>query len=324
MSNLERSGSINEAFINGKHYFVSLLSEASECGLISSDKINKIRTECLELLAKKSLEFTNGKSSSVRTEDAEAIMNSVFFTIGLSLKEYPSVYDAVDALNKYSIRSIFTQGERKLGIKVNTAHLYAALVAKTMIKSNNYTYNSTLTDGINGFFKVYNRNFGADRTEITADYPLCVPIEDLTGIEFICKYLESVFYENSFCGLFSNSCISAIINGAYNDTAGSVFNIFGTVLSACLCEELCGGNIFSPAPTKAQISILSEKLSKLGIYEIRVLFSEAAKRICKKQEIKNSAEINYVIKSAESISKDVQKALSLNCIDTVFTVSKGN
>ncbi len=324
MSNIERSGSINKAFIDGKHYFSSLLSEASEHGLISDNKINKIRAECFELLAKKSLEFTNGKSSSVRTEDAEAIMNSVFYTIGLALKDSPSVYDAVDIINNQSINSIFLSGERKLGIKIKTARFYAALVANTMIKTNNYTYNSTLNDGICGFFKIYNKKFGADRNEITADYPICLPIENLTGIEFVCKYLESVFYENSFCSLFGTSCINAILSGAYNDTAGEVFNIFSSILTACLCEELCGGNIFSPAPNAAQISILSEKLSKLGIYELRILFSEAAKRICKKHEIKNSAEISYIIKASENISSDVSRALSLGCIDTVFTVSKGN
>ncbi len=322
MTDIERSGTLNPELIDGEHYFSSFLSEAVAHGLIDIPEFQKIQLQLIELLAEKTLAFTAGRSSSVKTERAEAIMNSLLYTLGLALKSFPSFYDALDALKNQSIQKLYSTGSQKIHVKLNTARLYASLVQRSMFDSDNYTYKTTFIDGINGFFKIYDPKYGADRIGITADYPLCLPVKELTGVEFICKYLESAYYENSFCLLFPSENRKHLLNGAYSDTTGMIFNIFRTVLTASLISALTEGNIYAPEPNQKSIALLINKISLYGIFEMRMLFAETAKRLCGVYDIKNTAEKKYVIRSAELLGQEVFHAIRLGCPERVLTAIK--
>ena len=51
-------------------------------------------------------------------------------------------------------------------------------------------------------FKFYNPDYAAHEVMASIDYQLCNPVTDLTGVEFILKYLENLFIENEFCSYF--------------------------------------------------------------------------------------------------------------------------
>ena len=100
------------------------------------------------------------------------------------------------------------------------------LVTKSLVETDNYTYNATIVDAVTGFFKIYNADFEAHEIHITADYPLCNPIKNLVGIEFIEKYLESVHYENLFSNYFHSEKITDLLNGYDRNYQELIFNIY--------------------------------------------------------------------------------------------------
>lgn len=314
----ERTGPINEALLDGENYLVSLFTETLSHGLMTQAEADRLRAGFFTLLGKKALDFTDGKSSSVRTEQAEAIMSSVFYTASLALKACPSVYDAVDMMKTQSAEEIYSSGRKRLETKLKTAKLYRSLVLKSMLKCDNRTYNATLDDGIKGFFRIYDPEFGADRTGITADYPLFIPVKGLSGIEFICKYLESAYYENLFCSLFPQDGIKSVLKAVSSDPKEDVFSIFGSVLTAALNCTLSGGDPASLRVTKAGADYLAAKMSSLGVYDMRKLYSAAAEKLLIASEVKNTAETAYVVSSAGIIGAEAHRALTLNAADRVF------
>ena len=318
MNKPERTGPVNEALLDGENYFVSLFTEALSHGLMSQAEADSLRAGFFTLLGKKTLDFTDGKSSSVRTEQAEALMSSVFYTASLALKSCPSVYDAIDMMKTQSAEEIYSAGRKRLETKLKTAKLYRSLVLKTMLKCDNRTYKATLDDGIKGFFRLYDPEFGADRTVITADYPLFIPVTGLCGIEFICKYLESAYYENLFCSLFTQDGIKNVLKAVCSDPAEDVFSIFGSVLTAALNCALSGGDPVTLRVTKAGADYLAAKAAPLGVYDMRRLYSSAAEKLLSVAEVKNTAETAYVISAAGTVGAEVHRALSLNAADRVF------
>lgn len=319
MNNIpERTGALNEALLDGENYLTSLFAECNSHGLISQTEADSLRSGFITLLSKKTLDFTDGKSSSVRTEQAEAIMSSVFYTASLALKACPSVYDAVDLMKSQSAEELYSSGRKRLETKLKTAKLYRSLVLKTMLRCDNRTYKATLDDGIKGFFRIYDPEFGADRIGITADYPLFTPVRGLCGIEFICKYLEAAYYENLFCGLFTNDGIKNVLKAVSSDPTEDVFNIFGAVLTAALNCALSGGDPISLRITKAGTEYLTARMAPLGVYDMRTLYSSAAKKLLSVSGVTNTAETAYVVSAAGAIGAEAHRALSLNASDRVF------
>ena len=318
MNKPERTGPINETLLDGENYFVSLFIEALSHGLLSQAEADRLRAGFFTVLGRKTLDFTDGKSSSVRAEQAEAIMSSVFWTASLALKACPSVYDAVDMMKSTDAAEIYSAGRKRLETKLKTAKLYRSLVLKTMLKCSNRAYNTTLDDGIRGFFRIYDPEFGADRIGITADYPLFIPVRGLSGAEFICKYLESAYYENLFIGLFRPDAVKNVMKAVCSDPAEDVFSIFGAVLTSALNSALSGGDPMSLKVTKADAGYLAGRMAQLGVYDMRRLYSSAAEKLLSASGVTNTAETAYVVSAAGTVGAEAQRAISLNAADRVF------
>ena len=240
MESIERISVIDRRILSEEFYMQSLLEEAARCHLLMDADIENIQFGCLELLAYKVERYNGCDSQSIRVEVAENIMKSNLFTIGLHLKSYPSADDAVKALKETALLDLYHLGMKRLEAKRNAAKHLHMLVMQNKLDTENYTYNSTVTDGIKGFFKIYDPEYTAHEIHITADYPLCHPIEDLAGIEFIQKYLESIYYENLFCRCFSSEDIHHLLCGYDADYSDLILNIFEQVLTTALGCKLIG------------------------------------------------------------------------------------
>lgn len=198
MGNVKKTSIIDRSKLNEEFYFQSLLEEAYRSNMLLDADIEKIQFECLKLLAYKTERYNSGDSNSIRVEIAENIMKSNLYTIGIWLKSFTYADDAVKTLKDTKIFDLYNKGRKRIGSKLNAAKHIFTLVMQNKLDTDNQTYNDTIIDGIKGFFKIYNADYEAHDIHITADYPLCNSIENLVGIEFIQKYLESIYYENMF------------------------------------------------------------------------------------------------------------------------------
>ncbi|MEG1103637.1 MAG: DUF6179 domain-containing protein, partial [Oscillospiraceae bacterium] len=229
MENIERICIVSKDDLNEEFYFASLTEEAYRKGLLYENDIEKLQMDILALLAYKTERYTSGESSSVRVEIAESIMASNMYTIGIYLKAFPIPDDAISALSGESVMQLYTAGRRKIAAKLRTAKLLYGKVRDSRLKTENHCYNETVSGSLKQFFKTYNPDFKAQDINITADYPLCVSINNLVGVEFIAQYLQALYCENMFCALFRKDSINNLLLGYDKHYSSLIFNVFEQV-----------------------------------------------------------------------------------------------
>ena len=86
MESLNRCSLLNAEALSAKDYVRSLIQQACSCGLLSDKEQFAVQTRLLLLLAEQTDKWSQGRSSSIPTEKAQAMMKSILFVIGVQLK----------------------------------------------------------------------------------------------------------------------------------------------------------------------------------------------------------------------------------------------
>mgnify|MGYP001659803937 CR=1 FL=1 len=206
MLELMPAGQIDAAALAADNYFLSLLAAGAKQGILTDADLARLQSESLALLAAQTAVYTGGESSSVRTETAQALLDSVFYTLGIVLKGFQTPDAALQALKSRSLAVLLTEGQ----------------------------------DGIRGFFRLYRPALFANETHITADYPPLLPITGLCGIEFIERYLACLMAENRFLRCFQPKQVHLLLCALPEDYRKTPMNLCLPVLTAALCCELTG------------------------------------------------------------------------------------
>lgn len=322
MKNIERISLIDKSNLNEEFYFTSLMEEAYRQSLLCEGDIEKIQIECLELLAYKIECYTGGESSSVRVELAESIMQSNLYTIGLYLKSFPFADDAVKALTTVSIFDIYEKGRKTIDSKLRTAKNLHHMVVSNLLKTDNYTYNKTIVDAIKGFFRIYNADFEAHKIQITADYPLCNPIENLAGIEFIEEYLKSVYFENMFCSYFHHETIANLLYSYDDHYKDMIFNLFEQVFTCAIGCELAKKPFTNLDLTIIEVEHIYTSLLNKSMDEVEIIVTDAYYEILKKLEIIDPSLRKYMKKALTPIICNIFNAVKIDKLERVFVYTK--
>lgn len=322
MNEIECISVIERSKLNQKIYFTSLLEEAYNAKLLSEDELEKIQLDCIDLLSYKAKRYTDNDSSSIRIELAENIMASNLYTIGLFLKTFPIVDDAVKAMTATSMLDLYLSGRKIIDSMINSTKRKHLLVIKNILDNDNHFYKPTVVAGIKGFFKKYNANYGAHENIITADYPLYNQIENLSGIEFIQKYVESIYLENMFCQCFSSEAIHALLCGFDDRYQHLVFNIFDKVLTCAI-----GCTILNINPV--QLSISTEQSTELQKFihsktdeEISDIVTINSQKLLSELQITNKALKRYIDEALPKLITHICFMKKNNLLDKVFISPK--
>lgn len=322
MKSIEKYSTIDRSKLDEEFYFQSLLEEAYHQNMLADTDIEFIQYGCLEFLAYKTERYNCGDSSSIRVEMAENIMKSNLYTTGVWLKSFSHTDDAVEALKKTKISDLYNFGRKNIATKINAAKHIFMLTLKNKIDTYNHTYNSTVVDGIKGFFKIYNPDYEAHEIHITVDYPLCNPIRNLAGIEFIEKYLESIYYENMFCNYFLADDIHHLLCGYEDEYCDLIFNIFEQVFTTAIGCELVHGDVTSLNITKAQLEHLHSVLLNKSDEEIHSLILNARKNLYCDLNLTSIPLQKYIEKCLPGIISTVCHSIKENMLNKVFIVKQ--
>ncbi|MDF2613368.1 MAG: hypothetical protein K0S71_1154 [Clostridia bacterium] len=324
MANIEKSHIIDKNKLSGEFYFASILQEAYACGVLDKSDIENIQVQCIEFLAYKVERYNSGESSSIRVEAAENIMKSNLYTIGVYLKSLPDVGCAVDELKIAKVPEMYEKGRKLIDIKFRTTEHIYKLAQKNRVATLNYTYNATLSgDGIGLFFKSYNPDYEAHECGGSIDYQLCNPVIDLAGVEFIQKYLESLFLENEFCKNFEAIDIHHLLCGYDEGYKDLLINVFEQVLVGTLGCSLMKRNVMKLDILEDEAWYLQSELSKDEDYLIALKISKAAEEVIEELSITNLALSGYIEESLPKITSNIVHAVRTNTLMKVF-VTKVN
>ncbi|MEG0853520.1 MAG: DUF6179 domain-containing protein [Angelakisella sp.] len=319
---LKQLGGIDQNKLSGEFYMTSLLAEAKRCGLVEESRLQKLEVDSVVLLRSTSQQFTKGRSSSVTTERAQALMASNLYTIGVYLKTLPTPEDALAALIQEKFPELYSKGRKRLDTKLRTARLYHANVVRSMVVTRNEAYNDTLVAGMEGFFKLYNPDFGAHEIHITADYPLANPISDLAGIEFIQRYLEAVKLENDFCALFPHHAIHGISRSYHPNYRVLIFNLFQQVFTCALGCVLTGRQARRLSLTPDDVAELSRVLRDLPRAELETTMNLAAEKLIRELDITSSLMQKYMEDALPELCANIAHGLDNETPERVFLLQK--
>lgn len=229
---------VNKEALDRDNYFASLVIEGKRIGILSEKDTERLQRESTELLKKQAENLVSGKSTSVRSETAQKLLSSVFYTVGAYLKTLPTPDSALYAIKKESLGSLFASGQKYLSGLLQKAKTKQLNLKKNLFVTQNIYYRTTAIDGLNAFFALYNPSLFADETIITADYPVFLPCKSSAGIEFIAEYIDRLCLENRFCLFFEANEIHSLLFSSDPLYKNSVMNIFGRVLISALFRTI--------------------------------------------------------------------------------------
>lgn len=321
MNSLERISRIDRSQLSGAHFVSSLLEQAYHTEVLTTAQIEAIQLACLSVLARQTQLYNGLDSSSVRVEEAEGIMESILFTIGIALKEYENPDDAAQALLSDGAEALFLRGSKKIDRLLKTTKLIHVSLLRRLFVTPNVFYRSTLEDGINGFFKLYRPQFSAQQIHITADYPLLQPVEDLVGIELIREYLERADSENQFCACFNPAAVDALFCGLPIDYRELPVNLCGPVLTAAISCALSGKNFYTLSVTQQDLLFLRDKLIRMPKEEILQLFEAVFHKICEALSLPERTK-EYLTAALPGITVEVENAVRNNTMSSIFYIAR--
>lgn len=245
MNELMRRAQIDAAALDEADYFVSLLSAGRSAGVVDAAAIARIQREITALLARQTMLLTGGESSSVRTETAQELLSSIFYTFDAALMGCSSPDAALERVLSVPSDALFADGQTAIRRRAAYARSLHRRTLAALCPVGNVFFRDTVTGGISGFFRLYRPALFAHETHITADYPTFFGEGRVTGIEFIARYLHHISVENRFFSCFAPEDIARLLGGIDEDWRESVMNLYEPLAlaafgAALTCEHARG------------------------------------------------------------------------------------
>ncbi|MGY0373341.1 DUF6179 domain-containing protein [Clostridium sp. JNZ J1-5] len=307
-----------ENLLSKEHYFQSLLKVSNSNNLLNIKEIEGIQLQVVNILTETVGYYTKNKSSSVRVEIAEQIMLSIYYTLGLFLKNQSTVKKSIILIKEKEIKYLFAQGEKILKDKVDECERLLEIVKETRLKTENYAYIDTIDYGIPLFFKEYDIRFASHETPGAIDYPLAIDERDLVGVEYIEDYLNKMIFENKFCSYFDSSEIEALLKGFNQDSNHMLINIFQLVFTNYLGCILAGKEESSLEIVKGDRSYLKSIMKNLSQAESMRLILGAAEKLSQKLLIKDKSFTEYINKTACKIAHEIKRYIETDTLENIF------
>jgi hypothetical protein len=200
---------------------------------LSTEETGAFQLQMMQLLSEEILRYNHQKSSSIRVEAAESLLESMLYGVTAYLQTLP---DPAAALRARSVRELREAGVALLKSYVEECKALLEEVRAARVPTDLIAYNDTIDRAIDEFFQTYDPEFAAQDTTALIDYPLYRDDMSVTGILYIRNYLTELKRENEFCAKYSKNYIRALLftHGAkyHIDYRELLINIPELILSA--------------------------------------------------------------------------------------------
>lgn len=302
MNELENVSKIKRENLDEKSYLKTLIEEAYKSQMINDEDIKNMQIQIFELLDERVYKYNGTESSSIRKEIMEQINTSNYYTISLYLKTFKNPDDAVNMLKTKGLKEAYYNGRKRINRLLNIIKVMYIKVKQNKLKTKNTTYNNTIFGGIQGFLKIYDPDFNAQDMKITADYPLYNNlIGKQEGVEFINKYVNSLYIENQFCNLFPSENIEHLLNGYSPEYEDLVINIFEIVLLEAIACKLVGRDIKDLELNECEFRQICDMFNGKSKVEIQAHIENAYKEIQEELFPQNKELQKYIEKNLKTI-----------------------
>lgn len=324
INSIEASKAVRKENLNKENFFLSLLRKLWSAGLLNEAQLQNIQLQILDIFKEHSYSYTKGKSGSLKIEVGESILLSIYYTIGTYLKNVDNIIESVEMLKNKGVKEIYKEGENLIEDKVCRSKVLLALVKESMIKTENYAYNDTISYGIPLFFKEYNIEFEAHNSPGSIDYPLFEDKMDLIGVEYIHNYLKKLLIENRFCKMFNELQIEELLKSYHKKCEELLINIFRMVLTNTLGSILVGKSGRNLSLTSQDISYIEGMFKLKNDGELNDIMVNCLAKLIYELEIMDEELVYYLRDACREITMDIKRGLEINKASCIFIEAKGS
>lgn len=317
MQDISTTLSIDQSRLDGREYMASLMAAALECGILSQTDAQRISGGLMALLQQQTDLLTAGRSSSVQVTRAQGLMASAAYAIGIELKHAQTADDAARLLASVPLKELHAQGIRRIKKEMGMAKLMQKRILSRLFPTPNHFYRGTIEGGVNGFFKLYRPQFGAQETHITADYPVCIGKIELCGIEFMVKYLSCIDAENAFMCRFDPEKVHRMMLSESREYADCPLNLFEPVFACAVGLMLLRRDPTGLDLSHADVSRLEATLSAADEADAVRMVSGAGAALSRGLELGSAAD-KYIGLCAPRIAQSMLHAAKSGIANRIF------
>lgn len=170
---------IQKSQLNQGNFFEDLLNNLFNNKIADENDIYNIQNEIIQLLCDKVYRFTKGESSSVREEVAQSLLESIYYILSEYFKSIGNLDNSIKIIKEKKLKVLYDEGKIIIDSKINEAKKLLEIIKKNKINVLNNAYNDTIDDGIDLFFREYDKDFGCCESPGDIDYPLNIQLIDI-------------------------------------------------------------------------------------------------------------------------------------------------
>jgi hypothetical protein len=307
-----------ENLLSDEHYLQSLLQVLYSRELLSIKELENLQNQLFSILTEMLGYYTRNESYSVRVEVADKIMLSIYYTIGLFLKNNSTIRGSRNLIKEKDMKYMFVEGEKLIRLKFEECRQLLKHIQETKLITTNYAYNDTIDYGLPLFFDEYDIRFASHEAAGSIDYPLANDEMKLVGIEYMEDYLNKINMENEFCSNFDIIEIEALLKGFHKNSYHMLINIFQFVLINYLGIILSGKKEKSLNISKNDREYIKESMQRLSKNDFIKLIMKAKDEIIKDLSIENEKLIDYISETILKVIPDIENSIKKDTLENIF------
>lgn len=224
--------------------------------LLTQEEQQALQAKLFELLARQVRSYTHGESDSVPAETAQALLDSICFTLGLDL-EAPGARGR-ELLERDLARELTSRRERLRGEMVRANTLWVSLCHALPPVKNRAMWDTLRSIG--GFWRRYDLWYRVQEIPCDIDYQLAVPVpEQMWGVCYVKEYLRRLSIENHFLRRYTWADLVPVLERYHPWYREEVCNLFQPVAVNALGKALLGAPPVPLTMTEGERETLAQR-----------------------------------------------------------------
>lgn len=308
--------------IDEGHFFEHLLSVIIEKEYLSTEEIQSLQLQLVNLWTLQIEAYNGGKSSSIPKKQAEKLMQSIYFTLGFYLRRLKDLDESIALMKSSPLKELFEKGQRLIKEEVENTREAFERFKLGLLPTQNIAYQDTYSKGLSAFFTLYNLKFESQECPCSIDYPLSNDDMKQVGAEYMISYIEKSTLEHSLCLKFSFTEIEGLLKAYHEGYEHLLINIYELVLINAIGRILLGKSLDSLKLEEGEVQLLESQLSMQTNEVLGQVLQESARECLKHLDLLSPEMNHYVYQTVSKFIPHVKVALKQGTLGQIF-ISEG-
>ena len=318
MNNLQRQPKLQKQCIDEGHFFEHLLSILIEKGYLSTEEIQGLQLQIINLWTLQIEAYNAGKSSSIPKKQAEKLMKSIYFTLGFYFKNLTDLDESITLMKSKSLKELFEEGQDLISEKVEKIRDVFERLKSQLLPVKNIAYQDTYSKGLDPFFTLYNLKYESHEILASIDYPLSNDEMNQIGAEYIVGYIENSVLEHSLCLKFSFTEVEALLKSYHEGYMHLLINIYELVLMNAIGRIILSKALDSLRLEEVEVHLLERQLSIQTDEVLEQMLQESARECLQRLGLLSIEMSHYVHQTVNKFIPHIKEALKQGTLGQIF------